>query len=114
MTALVDRIRALLQGETVRVITYGAIAVVWLVTHAAFALGLAAQPPAFDVIAGAVSVGLAILNEAIRLYVSSPATVAAIVNTRPTGTGPIAAAESVGIDTSQNPDGLAPAPPTDG
>lgn len=73
MDALIARARALLQGEPLRFITYGAIVVVWVVTHVAFALGLAQQPPGFDEIAAAVSVGLAVLNEAIRLFVS-PAT----------------------------------------
>jgi len=71
MDALVARARALLQGEPLRAITYGAIVVVWLVTHAAFALGVSHEPgPDFNVILVAVSAAIAAINEAIRLYVS--------------------------------------------
>jgi hypothetical protein len=74
MDALVARARALLQGEPLRAITYGAIVVVWLVTHAAFAAGVTHQPgPDFDTILAAVSAALVALNEAIRLYVSPAA-----------------------------------------
>ncbi len=74
MDALIARARALLQGEPLRAITYGALAVVWIVTHVAFALGvISTPPPSFDVILGAITVAIAALNEAIRLYVS-PAT----------------------------------------
>lgn len=71
MDALVVRARALLQGEPLRAITYGAIAVVWLVSHAAFALGITKEPgPDFNVVLAAVSAAIALINEAIRLYVS--------------------------------------------
>jgi hypothetical protein len=71
MDALVARARALLQGEPLRAITYGAIVVVWLVTHAAFAAGLTKEPgPGFNVILAAVTAAIAGINEAIRLYVS--------------------------------------------
>ena len=110
MDAILARARALLQGETLRAITLGAVIVVWLVTHLAFALHLAGQPPAWDVIEVAVSAALVALNEMIRLFVYSPATVSAIVNTPPTAAGPIAAAEAAGVDTSQNPDGVAVTP----
>jgi hypothetical protein len=78
MNAIVVRVRDLLSGEPLRAITYGAIIVVWVVTHAAFALGVTHQPgPGFDVILAAVSAALALLNEVIRLYVASPNTLAA-------------------------------------
>jgi RsiW-degrading membrane proteinase PrsW (M82 family) len=79
VNALLLKIRDLLTGEPLRAITYGAIAVVWIVTHAAFAVGvLHNPPPEFDVILAAVSGAIALLNEVIRLYVYSPNSVAAM------------------------------------
>ena len=79
LTALLTTVRALLQGETVRVITYGAVVVVWLVTHVGYWLGwLHNQPPSLDATLLVVSAAVVAINEAIRQFVFSAATVAVI------------------------------------
>lgn len=84
MSALLARIQALMQGEPLRVITYGAVVVVWVVLHVAFALNLiGTQPPNFDEVLAAVSAAVIVLNEIIRQFVSSPATVARLVGDGP-------------------------------
>ncbi len=102
MAALIARLQALLQGETLRAIVYGAAVVVWLVTHVAQALNVG-NLQVVDINAALVvaTAAAAFLTELARRYVYSPATVAAIVTTPPTAAGPIAAAEAVGVDTSQ-------------
>ncbi len=111
MEALLAKARALLQGETLRAIVYGAAVVVWLVTRIAKALGIGnLEAIDLDQALLMATTAAAALTELARRYVYSPATVAAIVQTPPTAEGPIAAAEAVGVDTSQptaaNPAGL--------
>lgn len=107
MDKLAERLRALLQGEPLRLIVYGAAVVVWLATRivpiVAEALGTQVNLQAID-LDGALAtatVAAGVLTELVRRYVYSPATVAAIVKTPPTAAGPILAAEAVGVDTSQ-------------
>lgn len=102
MQALLDKARALLQGEPLRAIVYGAAVVVWLVTHIAQALhiGNLAVVNLDQALVMATGASVA-LTEFARRWTYSPTTVAAIVNTPPTAAGPIAAAEAVGVDTSQ-------------
>lgn len=102
MQAILEKVRALLQGEPLRAIVYGAAVVIWIVTRVAAALHVG-NIAAVDldqalVMATAASVAL---TEFARRWTYSPATVAAIVKTPPTAAGPIAAAEAVGVDTSQ-------------
>lgn len=79
--AIVDTLRAVLQGEPLRVISYGAVATVWIATHAAYASGITtAQPPDFDAILLAVTAGIASLTELVRRYVYSPITVERVVS----------------------------------
>jgi hypothetical protein len=80
MDALVARARALLQGETAAGDHLRRDRRRLARDPRAFALGLTHQPgPDFDLILAAVSGAIALLNEAIRLYVVSPATLAAVV-----------------------------------
>lgn len=112
--SLADKVRTLLQGEPLRLIVYGAAVVVWLVTHIAQALHVG-NLAVIDLdqallAATAASVGL---TELLRRYVYSSATVAAIVKSPPTAAGPIAAAEAVGVDTSQPTEPIAQGPAPD-
>lgn len=102
MTALLEKARGLLQGEPLRAIVYGAAVVVWLVTRIAQALHIGNfQVVNLDDALLVATAAATALTELVRRYVYSPATVAAIVNAPPTAAGPIAAAEAVGVDTSQ-------------
>lgn len=95
INAVLDKVRDLLQGEPARAISYGAVAVVWLVTHLAFALGVVhTPPPAFDGILAAVTGAIALLTEGIRMFVSSPATVAVLQDEAATSIDP----GPVGVD----------------
>jgi hypothetical protein len=78
MTRILDILRRLLTTETLRMIGYGAIAVVWVVTRVALWAGWSTDAPALDTIAAAVSVGIAAVTEAARRFVYAPATVAEI------------------------------------
>ena len=79
--AIVDTLRNVLQGEPLRVISYGAVAVVWIVTHAAYASGITTtQPPDFDAVLLAVTAGIASLTELVRRYVYSPITVERVID----------------------------------
>jgi len=99
LSAILDRVRGLLTGEPVRAITYGAIVVVWLVTHLAFAAGwIATPPPGFDVILAAVSAAIAGINEVVRSLVYSPNTADRLVAT----------AQAFGASQA----GVPPSPPT--
>lgn len=114
MTDLLNRARALLQGETLRAIVYGAAIVVWIVVGLSNALGFTrfgANISVTDALTQATAASV-LLTELARRFVYSPATVAAIVNTPPTAAGPIAAAEAAGVDTTLNPDGAPVAVPT--
>lgn len=76
LTALDNKVQSLLQGEPARIVAIGAIVIVWLATHLAFALGWAHQPPSFDEIEAAVSAAFLALNELVRYLVWSPSSVA--------------------------------------
>jgi len=78
-------VQGLLQGEPLRVISYGAIAVAWLVAQAAVALGYMDKAPGFDAIAVGVTVAVGALTELARRLVYSPATVAQILEEMPAG-----------------------------
>jgi hypothetical protein len=108
---LLNNARALLAGETLRAIGLGALAVIWAVWHGALALGLTHVPaPTLDVIAAAVSAAVLLIQEWARKFVSSPATVAAIVATPPTSAGPINAAAAAGVDPALIGQAIAAAP----
>jgi len=86
MTALLARITALLQGEPLRFIVYGAAIVVWLVVAIANQLGIAHFGPAVSLTdalidATAASAFLVGLTETMRMYVTPTAK-----PTLPTGT----------------------------
>lgn len=68
---------ALLQGEPVRVIVYGAAIVILVVGHVAAFVGYQGLPEvSFDTAVGAATVAAGVLAEFIRRFVFSPATVA--------------------------------------
>lgn len=96
LRGIVDQVEKLLQGETARVIGYGAGIVIYLVAKAVQAI----PDMPFDqavLQAGAAATMVISIVEAIRHYVFSPATVAAIVATPPTAAGPIVAAAAAGV-----------------
>jgi hypothetical protein len=74
MNAILARARALLQGEPVRLIGYGAIVVVWLVTHLALALGYGSAAPGLDdivnLVEAAITLLIGLITEISRLFVS--------------------------------------------
>lgn len=109
LQGLSDAIEKLLQGETARVIGYGAGVVIYIVAKL---FGAIPDVP-FDqavIQAGTAAGVLVAIIESIRHYVFSPATVASIVTTPPTAAGPIAAAEAVGVDTAKPGDPIDVAP----
>lgn len=85
MSALVARIRALLQGEPLRAIVYGAAVVIWLVVGIANATGFTQLGPhiSLDDAMVAATGAAAGLTEVSRRFVYSPATVATLTGTPP-------------------------------
>jgi len=70
--AVLIRARAVLQGEPLRVIVYGATLVVWLVLGIANAVGITRFGPALDItdaLTQATAAGV-LLTEIVRRYVS--------------------------------------------
>jgi hypothetical protein len=111
VTALADKLRALLQGETLRAIVYGAAIVVWLVTHIAEAMNIGnLQVVNLDTALAVATGAAALLTELARRYVYSPATVAQIVATPPTAAGPINAAAAAGVEPALIGEALVTAP----
>ena len=98
LSSLADQLLALLQGEPLRVIGYGAAVIVYLVAKITVLPDVSFETAVLDALAAAAIVGTVV--ESFRHMVYSPATVAAIVNTKLTAEGPIAAAEAVGVDTT--------------
>jgi hypothetical protein len=80
MTALIAKAEALLQGEPLRAIVYGAAVVVWVVVGLANASGVVRLGPTIsldDALVDATAAA-ALLTEIGRRFVYSPATVDAI------------------------------------
>lgn len=77
--SLADRLRDLLQGETLRFIGYGAIVVVFLATRIASAIGLDVEVPTLDAITLAVGAAVAAVTEFARKFVWSPNSAARLV-----------------------------------
>jgi len=78
LNALLAKVETLLQGEPLRLITYGAIAVVLVVSRILALVGVWPDATPMDAVLVAVGAAFAALNEVIRSIVSSPATVAAV------------------------------------
>lgn len=78
MSGLVATVRGLLQGEPLRMITYGAIAVVIVVSRVLAMTGLWPDAPSVDMVLAAVAAAVAAVNEVIRQFVYSPASAAAL------------------------------------
>lgn len=76
LTAFLNLLRRVLQGEPLRAIGYGAIAVVFLVSRALVLTGYWTDAPSLDAIILAVSATVAGVTEFARRYVYSPITVA--------------------------------------
>lgn len=93
---LVEAANRLLQGSPARAIGYGAAVVMYLVALALDRIPDMTFDQAVTSAVTAVTILVGIV-EAIRHYVFSPATVAAIVTTPPTAAGPIAAAMVEGV-----------------
>lgn len=72
---MLDKVRALLEGEPARMISYGAVVVVWIVTRVMVYLNIVEVAPDFDAILVAVTAAIALVTETIRRFVYSPATV---------------------------------------
>ena len=73
--SIAESARNLLTGEPLRAITYGAVAVVYLVSKASVALGFTADTPDFDGIAIAVTAAIAAVTEVARRFTFSSNTV---------------------------------------
>jgi hypothetical protein len=85
LAELQAKISALLQGEPLRAIVYGAAVVVWIVVGIAHALGFTQLGPTIslgDAMVDATAAAAA-LTEISRRFVFSPASVAAIAVTPP-------------------------------
>jgi hypothetical protein len=83
MEAIVAKLRDLLKGETLRAIGYGSVAVIFLVTRAYVALGLAPagyEAPAVDAIVLAVAAATTAVVEFARRFVYSPNSVETILS----------------------------------
>jgi hypothetical protein len=79
MNKILTALRNVLQAEPLRMVSYGALVVVWLVTHvAAGKFGLPTIPPDIDGLIVAVGVGAAAVTEFARRWVYAPDTVAKI------------------------------------
>jgi hypothetical protein len=103
MTALLDAFRSALEAEPLRVITYGAVVVVWLATHIGFALGVAAAAPSFDAILALITGIVAAMAEIGRRFVFAPATVATMAATtdpEPMRAGGLDTDDSTPVDPS--------------
>lgn len=99
---LAAKLQPLLAGEPLRAITYGAVALVWIVSRALVITGILPIAPSVDAIliavTGAISIIAAAIAEFARRWTYSPASVAAIVANPPTAAGPINAAAAAGVD----------------
>lgn len=108
---ILDKVRGLLTGETVRAIGYGAVLAIYLGWHAALALNLTTVPaPTLDIILAAVAGAIALVTEFARRKVWSANSVAAIVAAPPTAAGPINAAAAAGVDPAAIATALVAAP----
>lgn len=95
LNELLDKVRALLQGEPLRAITYGSAVVIWLVVGIANAIGYTKFGPTISIenaLLDATAAGV-LLTELGRRWVFSPATVATIA----VAPSPIVAAVEVGV-----------------
>lgn len=79
LNVILSKVEGLLQGEPLRLITYGAIAVVFVVSRGLALAGIWPDNTPVDAVLIAVAAAVAGLNEVIRSIVFSPATVEAIV-----------------------------------
>lgn len=89
-TALLALLTNVLQGEPLRVITYGGALVVWIVSNVAWALGYQTfgAPVTFDVALLAATAAVVAITEAERRFVFSPNTVIGILASTPSQADP--------------------------
>lgn len=76
---LAARVQNLLTGEPLRVIVYGSGVVIFLATRAAVALGYPVDVPSLDAALATAGIAAAVLTEICRRIVSSPNTVAELI-----------------------------------
>ena len=81
IVALVERLDAILRGEPVRAIGYGAAVVIYLVARASGKIADVSWPEAVGQATAAVAI-LASILETIRHFVWSPASVATLTGAR--------------------------------
>jgi len=96
--SIITKLEALLQGETLRAIGYGAGVVIYFVAKA---VGSIPDVSFTDAVTQALAAAAIVISvvETARHYVFSPATVAAIVTAPPPASaGPIDAAVAAGVD----------------
>ena len=79
LVKLVAIVRDLLQGEALRLIGYGAVVVVFIVSRILVLTGTLAETPSLDSILASVTGAIALVVEFARKYVYSQNSVAAIV-----------------------------------
>ena len=106
-TAFVALLASVLQGEPLRVITYGGALVVWLVSNVAWAVGYQAfgAPVNFDVALLAATAAVVAVTEAERRFVFSPNTVDSILAATPSQADPGSIAPDPGVvPTDPTPD----------
>lgn len=97
MTVLLDlatKVRDLLTGEPLRAISYGSIAVVYLVSRAGVLLGFLDGVPDLEAITLSVTAVVAAITELSRRFTFSAKTVAAIA----VSNTPIVAAADAGVN----------------
>lgn len=113
-TALVALLSHVLQGEPLRVITYGGASVVWLVSNIAWTLGYQTfgAPINFDVALLAATAAVVAITEAERRFVFSPNTVIDILSEVPTQV-PDQQGEPIPPDPHVVPTDTTPAPAGD-
>lgn len=75
MSKFADKLRGVLEGEPIRAINYGAIAVTFLAAKAAFALGYLPEAVPFEGIVLAVGAATTAVTEFARRFVYSPRSV---------------------------------------
>ena len=106
-TALVALLASVLQGEPLRVITYGGALIVWIISNVAWTLGYQTfgAPVTFDVALLAATAAVVAVTEAERRFVFSPNTVIGILAATPSQADPGSIAPDPGVvPTDPTPD----------
>lgn len=78
LNSILAKVQDLLNGEPLRLVSYGAIGVVIIVSQIAVITGIWQNAPSLDTVLVAVTGATALITEFVRSIVSSPNTVAAL------------------------------------